>query len=221
MEAYEELKAIFETAEDPDKAVAMSQYMRNQFLFYGIPAPERRNLQGPILKREGKMLSWHFMEACYSDPHREFQYAAAVDLLQKSKKHLQIEDVEKIKSFIVTRSWWDTVDAFHPIFADLAKRESRIRGLMLRWARNENLWVRRTAILHQLSLKEHTDRELLSRIILDNTGSQEFFINKAIGWSLREYAKTDPEWVTEFLKQYEARLDPLSIHEALRHLRKK
>lgn len=90
--------------------------------------------------------------------------------------------------------------------------------LMLAWSVDEDFWLRRIAIDHQLGRKEQTDRELLAQIIVNNLGDREFFINKAIGWSLREYAKTDPEWVRDFLARYGERLDKLSVREASKHL---
>ena len=97
---------------------------------------------------------------------------------------------------------------------DIGLKDDRVRDLMLEWSKDGNFWVRRIAIDHQLGRKERTDRQLLEAIIVNNFGSDEFFINKAIGWSLREYSKTDPDWVRAFLEKYGPQMSKLSVREA-------
>jgi len=123
-----------------------------------------------------------------------------------------------VEYLIVTKSWWDTVDtiASHTVGTHF-KRFPKIRERYLKkWRESKNLWLRRTAILFQLGYKKETDFELLLEIITENLGSDEFFINKAIGWSLRQYARIDPKAGTKFVKT--TPLHPMSRREAMKHI---
>ena len=214
MEKYTRIKALFESAQNTTEAESMAKYMKGQFPFYGIPSPERKALYKDFLKEEkkGKAIDWGFLDKCYEDEHREFQYLVS-DYLFSMRKYASFEDIEKIRRYIVTKSWWDTVDFLCKVIGDIGLRDERVKGLMLEWAQNGNIWIRRSAILHQLAYKEKTDTALLESIILSCTGTGEFFINKAIGWALREYSKTNAEWVRGFITQHRDSLHSLSIKE--------
>lgn len=219
MDKYTTIKNIFEKKTDAEKAKAMSKYMRNQFSFYGIPAPERKKLYKDFLKKEIKnaVIDWAFLDLCYADPHREFQYLV-YDYLIKFNNCLVYEDVSKLKKYIQTKSWWDTVDFFDKIIGRIGLKDDRINTLMRIWSQDCDFWVRRVAIDHQLGRKEKTDTELLEAVITNNFGSDEFFINKAIGWSLRDYSKTNPDWVRQFIEKYKDKMHKLSIREASKYL---
>jgi len=118
----------------------------------------------------------------------------------------------------VTKSWWDTVDSLDTIIGDIAFRDRRVDEILLSWSRDDNIWLRRIAINHQRKRKDKTDTALLEEIIRNNLGSDEFFINKAIGWSLREYSKTNPVWVRDFLDRYRGRLARLSVREGSKYI---
>ena len=219
MSKYTQIKARFEENQNPENAVKMAKYMKNLFPFYGIPTPQRKKLYRDFLKEEKKKgeVDWGFLDQCYADEHREFQYLV-FDYLAVMQKSLTYGDIPKIWKYIKEKQWWDSIDCLDRIVGEIGLSDSRVDELMLQWSLDEDLWVRRLAIDHQLLRKEKTNRELLGQIIVNNLGSKEFFINKAIGWSLRDYSKTDPEWVKDFIDQYKDRMDKLSIREGSKYL---
>ena len=208
----------FREAADPDKAAAMSAYMRDQFVYLGIPTPRRRELSREFLKSiDKKTLDWDFIFECWEQPEREFQYLA-LDYLSKLIKILTPDAVPNLRKLITTKSWWDTVDSIDVLVGTIALKYPEINATLIEWSKDENFWLRRTAIDHQLGRKEKTDTQLLEEIILNNLGQTEFFINKAIGWSLREYSKTDPVWVRSFIDRHRAGMANLSIKEASKYI---
>lgn len=219
MDKYSLIKELFEGEQDKENAVQMSKYMKDQFEFYGIPSPERKALYKDFLKEEkhSKAIDWSFLDRCYEDNHREFQYLV-YDYLMSMKKYLKYEDIVKIRGYITNKSWWDTIDFLCKAIGEIGLRDERVADLMLKWSADENIWVRRTAILHQLAYKKKTNTGLLADIITACFGSSEFFINKAIGWALREYSKTDPEWVRAFISRHKDQMHSLSIKEASKYI---
>lgn len=219
MDKYLEIKKIFEEREDKENAIAMSKYMRNMFDFYGLPTPKRKEVYNNFIKLEkkAKVVDWEFLDKCYEDNHREFQYLVN-DYLLTTKQYISFEDIPKIKKYITTKSWWDTIDFLCKVIGDIGLRDSRVKELMIDWSKNENIWLKRTAIEHQLGLKDKTNTELLEEVIINSFGSDEFFINKAIGWALRDYSKTNPNWVTDFINKYRDKMDNLSIKEASKYI---
>lgn len=219
MDKYLEIRAMFENREDKENALAMAKYMRNKFKFYGLPTPKRKEIYKSFLKDEkkNKIIDWDFLDKCYEDDYREFQYLV-MDYLVTMQKYLTYDDVSKIFKYIKSKQWWDTIDGLDRIVGNIAFKDERINDLMLKWSKDEDFWVRRIAIDHQLCRKEKTNTELLEKIIVNNFGSNEFFINKAIGWSLRDYSKTNPKWVKEFVEKYKDKMDKLSIKEASKYI---
>lgn len=210
---------IFETLEaaaNPEKAVAMSAYLKDQFAFLGIQKPEREALTRDFLKqKKNEPLDWAFVEACYGRPHREFHYLA-VDYVLLMKDKLPPKDTARIESLITRRSWWDTVDMFNIPLGVMSVKYPQVKETLRRWMSCDNLWLRRMSVIFQLHLKGNTDTAFLAEAIENNLESKEFFINKAIGWALREYSKTDPGWVRAFLASHE--LAPLSVREAGKYI---
>ena len=219
MDKFLEIKRRFEAREDKENAAAMSKYMRNMFIFYGLPAPRRKEVYRDIIRsdKKEKAVDRGFLDQCYDDEHREFQYLA-YDYLLALKEYVSFDDIPKIKYYITTRSWWDTVDFLCKVIGDVGTRDPRVKELMIEWSKDENIWLKRTAIEHQLGLKDKTDAKLLEMIIVNNLGSSEFFVNKAIGWALRDYAKTDPGTVKSFIDRHGDEMDSLSIKEASKYL---
>lgn len=219
MEKYLEIKKQFEDLQDKEKAAVMSKYMRNKFEFYGIPAPKRKEQYKELIKSEKKTkkIDWDFLDICYDDKHREFQYLV-YDYLLAMRKYVSYEDIPKIKKYITLKPWWDTIDFLCKVLGNVALRDQRVKNLMLTWSKEDNIWIKRSAIEHQLGLKDQTDSELLEQIILNCFGSDEFFINKAIGWALRDYSKTNPNWVKAFLGKYKNQMSDLSIKEASKYI---
>ena len=219
MDKYETLKKLFETHSNPERAISMSKYMKDQFSFYGIAAADRKNLYKDFLKTEKKQdsIDWKFIDQCYADDHREFQYLA-YEYLLVMKKQLSFEDISLVKDLVMKKSWWDTVDFLAQVVGNIVLKDSLVDEEMLAWSREENIWVQRIAILYQLRFKEKTNTMQLEQILLNCLGTNEFFINKAIGWALREYSKTNPDWVRDFLEKYQAQMANLSIREASKYL---
>lgn len=204
----------FRENENRDNQIPMEAYMRNQFTFLGIKSPIRASLSKEFLKKE---LQWEEIFALWELAEREFQYLA-IDWLKRRKKELQFLDLAHFKTIIEDKSWWDTIDPLSKIVGDVSRLDDNGKDTMLAWSKDENFWVRRTAILHQLGFKEKTDTELLDTIIHNNLGSDEFFINKAIGWALREYAKTNAPWVRAWIDENRDKLSPLTIREGSKYL---
>lgn len=221
MDKYLEIKKRFEAKEDKENAVSMSKYMKNLFDFYGLPAPKRKEVYQDIIRadKKGKAIDWDFLDHCYRDMHREFQYLVS-DYLLAAKQYVSFEDIPKIKRYITARPWWDTIDFLCRVIGDVGTRDPRVKGLMIDWFKSENIWLKRTAIEHQLGLKDKTDTDLLEQVIKNSFGSDAFFVNKAIGWALRDYSKTDPEFVKRFICQYKDRMNGLSIREASKYIDK-
>ncbi len=219
MKKYLKIKKLFEENKNEQKALQEAKYMRNKFCFYGIPTPIRKNLYKDFLKSEkkNKTIDWAFLDRCYEDEYREFQYLVT-DYLIAMNKHLSYDDVPKIFKYIKKKQWWDTIDKFDRIVGNIGLYDNRIDGLMLKWSKDEDFWVRRISIDHQLLRKEKTNTALLEKILVNNLGSDEFFINKAIGWSLRDYSKTNPQWVKNFIEKYKNKMDKLSIREGSKYI---
>lgn len=222
MNKYERVKELFTENANPEKAVKMAAYMKSKFNFYGIQAPERKKLYKDIISADKKnhYIDWDFLNMCYADEHREFQYLV-MDYLISMQKFLAYEDVPGIFNYIKSKQWWDTIDGFDGIIGDIGLTDKRIDDLMLKWSTDDDFWLRRIAIDHQLMRKEKTNTELLAQIIISNLGSNEFFINKAIGWSLREYSKTNPDWVRDFIEKHKDKMSNLSIREGSKKLTSK
>jgi len=201
-------------------AESMGKYMRDKFNFLGIRGPKRTELFKKYFPtaRKTKEIDWNFIETCWNKEEREFQYAV-VYYLKAMQKFLKKGDISKLKYLVVTKSWWDTVDLLSKIIGDVVNRNKELKTLMLEWSKKEkNIWLRRVAILHQLSFKENVDKLLLETILEDNLSDGEFFINKAIGWALRDYSKVNPEWVRKFIEKNRSEMANLSLREAMKYL---
>lgn len=219
MDKYTKTKELFKKNRDNENAIKMSKYMRDMFKFYGLATPIRKSFYKELLKEDktNKVIDWEFLNKCYEDEYREFQYLV-MDYLVNMQKYLTYDDVPKVFKYIKSKQWWDTIDGLDRIVGNIAFKDERINDLMLKWSKDEDFWVRRIAINHQLCRKEKTNTKLLEKIIVNNFGSNEFFINKAIGWSLRDYSKTNPEWVRNFINKYKNEMDKLSIKEASKYI---
>jgi 3-methyladenine DNA glycosylase AlkD len=214
------LKELFEQNAHPALAGPMSAYMRNQFAYLGIKIPQNYALQKQFYA-EHSLPALSDLDTIVRElwalPEREFQYAA-VSLLGKFDQQLKPEFIETLEYLLVTKSWWDTVDTLAGgAVGTHFKQYPEVRAKTLtRWRKSANFWLRRATILFQLGYKKNTDFPLLCDIIRENLGSKEFFINKAIGWALRQYSRVDAQAVRDFVDQTE--LQPLSAREALKWL---
>lgn len=200
-------------------AESMSKYMQDKFRFLGVRGTTRTEIYKKYFPdtRKTKIIDWDFVESCWNKEEREFQYVV-VYYLKAMQKFLKREDISRLKYLIVTKSWWDTVDLLAKVIGSLVIRIEGYDQIMLEWSKDSNIWLKRVAILHQLSLKEKVDKQILERILVGNLGDSEFFINKAIGWALRDYSKYNPEWVREFIKKNKDNMANLSIREASKYI---
>jgi 3-methyladenine DNA glycosylase AlkD len=214
------LKNLFEAHADPAQARPMAAYMRDQFTYLGIKTPQSRALQKQFYAEHGLPPVADLdtiLCQLWALPQREFQYVG-VGLLGRFEKQLPQEFIGTMEYLIVTKSWWDTVDSIAggPVGLHFKRYPEVLLTTLARWRQSENFWLRRTCILFQLDYKKETDFTLLCDIIRENLGSKEFFINKAIGWALRQYARVDAEAVRSFAES--TPLHPLSRREAMKHL---
>ncbi|MFD1775049.1 DNA alkylation repair protein [Paenibacillus rhizophilus] len=215
IEPIKQLVRELENERDPDAAAAMSSYMRDQFPFLGVRTPLRKQILKAFLAANPPDKKW--IPLLWEMPEREFQYCG-LDIALSLRKKLVPADLPMIETCIVSRSWWDTVDLLASNAAGflLHKYPQLQADYGEKWLRSGNMWLNRTAILFQLHYKEATDEALLYSYIREHASSGEFFIQKAIGWALREYSKTNPASVVAFIEHEE--LKPLSRREGMKWL---
>ena len=212
-----------EFTKNSNSKIALEQkaYMRNQFEFHGIKTPIRRKIQKVFLRKDmlpSRQEFYPLLKYLWQKPEREYQYFAQ-EFAQKYINVLDWIDIELYEYMIIRKSWWDTVDliATNLVGEYFKKFPEQVNVYTNKWINSENIWLQRTAIIFQLKYKDQTDTQLLSSIINQLNHTDEFFINKAIGWALRQYSRTNPEWVINFVESTE--LDKLSKKEALRLLK--
>ena len=215
-----ELRRLLTEAANPTDAEAMAAYLKNQFDLLGVKTPARRAAQKSTLTlarvaSPGEVIE--FAHWCWQQPEREFQYVAT-DLLRAVTKRLPAEAFDDITTFLTTKSWWDTVDAIaaHTV-GGMILNYPELVDLMDDWIDSDNMWLARSAIIYQLLYQDKTDADRLFDYCSLRKADTEFFIRKAIGWALRQYARTDPAAVLAFVDA-NPDLSGLSKREALKHL---
>ena len=168
-------------------------------------------------------IDWDFLEALFKDPKREINYLG-LDILKAQSPLLELSDFDKLVSLATIRPWWDTVDNIDTIIGSLGLEDKAFDEKIISLSQSDNFWLRRIAIGHQRKYKEKTKTDLLAKIIENNLKitchdkDEKFFIDKAIGWALREYSKTDQAWVRDFIDKNKNDLAPLSNREASKYL---
>lgn len=217
------ISAQFEAQADRDKAKSAARYLHDQFKFYGVQTPLRRKICMFFFK-SNPIDSYSDLERvikqAYASDHREMHYFA-IELLSFHAALWRKETIGLIEWMITENSWWDSVDAlnsfviskYFKIFPEMKGKETH------KWNRSSNIWLQRSSIIFQLLYKEQTDLVLLEDYIQYLKGSKEFFIQKGIGWALRQYARTNADWVRNFVKA-NPELSALSKREALKHIEK-
>ncbi|MEA2077388.1 MAG: DNA alkylation repair protein [Candidatus Marinimicrobia bacterium] len=208
-----EIMSNYRAAYNSEKAAGMKAYMKNKFEFLGLQKPERIALRKTYLKelKAEEKIDWNIVWTLWDQPEREFQYLALA-YLDTMKNFLEENDINKMEKLIVNKSWWDSVDGIAPLVGFMnIKYPTLKQGKINAWINEANIWLIRVSIIFQLKYKENTDTTFLSKTILWNCGTKEFFINKSIGWALREYSKTDPDWVRIFINNNT--LHSLSVRE--------
>ncbi len=216
---YTLVSETFRAQGNPDTALGQMAYMRNQFEFFGLKMPQWMGLTKGIHAKigipEGEDLK-NLVRLCFEDDHREMHYFG-LETLQKALKNQAPECIHFLEELILTRSWWDTVDWINKLVGlHFRKYPELIKPVTERWIASENFWLQRVCLIFQLTYKEKTDAALLFGYVQKLAGSKEFFLQKGAGWALRQYAKTNPEAVVEFVGK--TRLAPLTRREALKHV---
>ena len=215
------LEIEFEKHKNAKIALEQKAYMRHQFQFYGLKATVRREIQKPFFIKEylpQKSEIEHIIKTLWEKPQREYQLFAQ-ELAFKYVKQLELKDINLFEFMVTNKSWWDTVDFIaNKLMGEYFKTfPNQKEKYVTKWLKSNNIWLQRSALLFQLKYKNKIDTVLLSSTINSLLNSKEFFINKAIGWVLREYSRTNPNWVIEFVNNTE--LSNLSKKEALRLLK--
>lgn len=219
MKKSEWVKAVETTLRglaDPERAVPMRAYMKEVAPFLGIPKPQRE----AAMKVFGLPPVDKTVASCrelYALPEREFHYIATW-VLRKHAPKLPPEALTDLKWFVQTHSWWDTVDELTKAVGGVIRTHAFLAPTLEEWVHDDDFWVQRAAILHQLGFGDRTDTERLFRLCLAQASNKEFFIRKAIGWALRDYAWTNPESVRAFVDQHRSEFSPLTIREALKNI---
>jgi 3-methyladenine DNA glycosylase AlkD len=215
------LETALREKSNPENAFAMAKYMRNHFSFFGMKTEERRRIFKDIWKENQQEVEENPREIAlklYSKQERELQYCAIEILIKQLKGNYKKEDIQLIEKFIITNSWWDSVDtiAKNILGEYLLEYPLETEKVIERFSNSENMWLNRSAILFQLGYKQKTNFDLLKSECEKHKNSNEFFIQKAIGWALREYGKTNPVAVRSFVVS--TNLKTLSKKEALKNI---
>ncbi|MBP9068450.1 MAG: DNA alkylation repair protein [Bacteroidia bacterium] len=202
-------------------AKAMKKYLLDQFEFIGLKKPQRAALCKPLFAEVKPFITekWILETAAllWKKREREFHYVA-LDLFEKNKKLITPASFKTLKKMIVTNSWWDSVDGISSYaIAPLLLNYPKMKKEMERFAKHKNMWLNRVAIIHQILYKEKTDTEFLYKVCERHMHREEFFIRKAIGWALRQHAKTNRKEVYAFVEKNKQKLSGLSYREALKH----
>ncbi|EOH97137.1 DNA alkylation repair protein [Enterococcus haemoperoxidus ATCC BAA-382] len=212
-------KVVF--PKNKEKAEQMAAYMKNLFPFAGVTAPERAVLEKELLKESKKLPFIELFDLIsfyYHKPEREYQYLA-IDLATVNVKRFSLEEVLHFKPFVIDKAWWDSVDSWRKFFGLWGFQNlEEMPQLFEAFFGEKDFWHRRIAINLQLLYKEKTNTVLLKKAIIYDKTTDEFFIQKSIGWSLRQYSKTDHLWVQTLIKTTE--LSPLAVREGSKYLPK-
>jgi 3-methyladenine DNA glycosylase AlkD len=215
------IRADLVAVADPVKAEQMAAYMKGHFVFLGVTAGDRRSATKELIKAARAMEPDDLVElatACWAEPEREFHYVG-MDALRAGAVHLRASDLGAIRGFITKTPWWDTVDslAVHTV-GTMVTNHAELVDDMDDWIESDDIWIARTAILHQLMYRERADVNRLFTYCEKRMDDTDFFMRKAIGWALRQYARVDADAVRAFVRAHENELSGLSKREALKHL---
>lgn len=223
---FTHLKQAMDVHANMEYSEKMAAYMRNQFAFMGVKAPQRKVVVIACIQELGlpAIEEWPtFINLCFElGEARELAYAAG-DILIPKKKKLSPDWLSLLEELIISSAWWDTVDwlAPHLAAAVFTKIPEQIEPITRRWIQSEDIWLQRSAIIFQLHAKKNTNEQLMYEHILYRADSKEFFVQKGAGWALRQYSKTNPESVQQFISQHQDKLAPLTIREGMKIILKK
>lgn len=222
MTIAEELDSIFASYADPQKASAMQKYMKDSFAYYGINSPLRKQLTKDYFREKGypkAAEASRILGDLWAYDEREMQYVG-IDLTRRLIKKQEEDFIKVLEQLILKKSWWDTVDALSVDAGTHLLRYPDLQpNITNRWISHDNFWLQRAAIIHQLMYKEKTNWEMLTDYILRVAHDKEFFLRKACGWALRQYSKTAPDRVRDFLMKYRDSLSGLTIREGSKYIK--
>jgi 3-methyladenine DNA glycosylase AlkD len=219
------VRRLLREAGDATKAAQMRAYMKSAMPFHGVSSPDCRAIMRDVLATHAlpDRATWlATVLALWDDAsHREERYAAlAVAKDRRYAAHRDLDVLPLYRHLVLTGAWWDLVDdvATHLVGPLVLGHPARVRPTVAAWASDEDRWLRRTAVICQVGAKDRTDLPLLTMAVEANVDDRDFFLRKAIGWALRQHARTDPDWVRDFVAAHDDRLSSLSRREALKHL---
>lgn len=217
----EQVKSLLEPLANADDARAMSAYLRGQFVCLGIHTPVRRSTLAEIYKlRFDNTALLQIAEKLWQQPCREYRYVA-IDLLARHKKTLDLDCIPSLLELAQREAWWETVDGLADVIGDVIRlarpQNPQAQTLMDAALADSNLWVRRIAMTHQLGWRLETDQQRLFDYATALANEEDFFIRKAIGWALRDYARWRPATVFDFVSVRRNMLSTLTVKEALKH----
>lgn len=189
-----------------EDALQMKRYMKDHFEFYGVKSPARKTVQKELKvfwKKYDNETLFNFVESLWALPQRELQYIA-IDTLDSRSKKWDASYLHRVENLIVTKSWWDTVDglAANIVGSIFFRNRDAQMEWVEKWNNSENMWLNRSALIHQLRYKTEVDLELLFALVESHIGSKVFFINKASGWALRQASKFYPNEVKQFISDH-------------------
>ena len=222
MTALLHIKEALRKEGNPIRIPQMEAYMRNQFPFYGVMSTPRKELLKALKKEHLEVLDSNekraLIQLLWEEEHRECQLVALDWLMQWKPKEFTASDIDLFEWLITTKSWWDTVDGIAPNVVGKYARifPEQMKETLHRWESHDSFWIRRACLIFQLRYRQETDLDLLQYFINKFKPDREFFIQKAIGWSLREVSKWNPTWVARVVE--EEQLTGLAKREASKYI---
>jgi 3-methyladenine DNA glycosylase AlkD len=218
-----QLRIKFEKVADKEVAEGAAAYMRNQFEFSGIKTPLRRELGKDLVDASKELSEKEIVSLCkelWAQPEREFQYIAC-DILAKNAKRLSPGYVKRDAKWLITnKSWWDTVDSIRTSVEVVVAANPELEATMFDWVKSKNIWLVRSALIHQLTLRNKTNSTRLFALCELKAEEKELFIAKGLGWALRSYSYIDPKAVKKFIKDH-PELTPLAKREGMKAINRK
>jgi len=217
----QEIQSALENAKDPSRVEQMEAYMKNHFSFIGVMSGPRKAIFQqfkPQLQQLSPEQFWELINECWVNPYREVQYIGIDYLLAFYKKNAQPSDGQHLTFILSNQTWWDSLDliATHSVGHYALQFPAAFSELAQEWESSANFWLHRTLLIHQLKFKQQTNLELLQYYIHTFKWNKEFFIQKAIGWSLREVSKWNPDWVRQVVAS--ENLNGLAQREAMKYV---
>ncbi len=226
LEYVAQIRTIFRDTGTPERAEKSQSYMKQHFGFYGLTAPVWMALSYDFFAKKGVPIEenmWEVVRICFAEECREMHYFALEIVQNEIERNPDASPdlIELLEELVMTKSWWDSVDWLAKLIAIHFKRFTHLENPKTwEWIEHENMWLQRIAVTYQRYYKTKTDSEKLFAFVLKIAHSREFFLQKAAGWALREYAKWNVEAVKTFVATHEDKLAPLTRREALKHFQK-